>query len=137
MKDASEARRSGIASGHPNGSITALFERAGKARSPSRTGNTQRRRQSLFIHHHNIEKDSSLTCCLRAEIVHWVSESTRPFKIVKDRGFQSLMKTGWPGYYIPSPSTVSRDVRMVFAHTRQRIANMLQVSGCFLGPRFE
>jgi hypothetical protein len=32
MKDASEARRSGIASGHPNGSITALFERAGKGK---------------------------------------------------------------------------------------------------------
>jgi len=40
------------------------------------------------------------------------------------------MKTGRPEYYIPSPSTVSRDVRMVFARTRQRIASMLQVSEC-------
>lgn len=29
--------------------------------------------------------------------------------------------------YIPSPSTVSRDVRLVFAKTRKRIAGMLQV----------
>ncbi|KAH7926229.1 hypothetical protein BV22DRAFT_986403, partial [Leucogyrophana mollusca] len=46
--------------------------------------------------------------------------------IVNDRGFQSLMKTGRPDYYIPSPSTVSRDVKLVFARVRQRIAGMLQ-----------
>jgi hypothetical protein len=51
----------------------------------------------------------------------------RPFKIVKDRGFQSLMKTGRPDYYIPSPQTVSRDVKQVFVRCRQRIAKMLQV----------
>jgi hypothetical protein len=32
MKNASEARQSGITSGHPNGSITALFERVGKGK---------------------------------------------------------------------------------------------------------
>jgi hypothetical protein len=52
----------------------------------------------------------------------------RPFSVVKDRGFQSLMKTGRPGYYIPSPATVSRDVKIVFVKSRQRIAEMLQVS---------
>jgi hypothetical protein len=51
----------------------------------------------------------------------------RPFNIVADRGFQSLMKTGRPGTYIPSPSTVSRDVKRVFVKSRQRIAKMLQV----------
>ena len=63
----------------------------------------------------------------RTEIAHWVAESLRPFKIVRDRGFQCLMKTGRPGYYIPSPSTVGRDVKAVFARTRTRIAKMLQV----------
>lgn len=63
-----------------------------------------------------------------AEIVRWVSESMRPFSIVKDRGFQSLMKTGRPEYYIPSPETVSRDVKKVFVRCRERIAKMLQVS---------
>ena len=51
----------------------------------------------------------------RAEIVRWVSENFRPFKIVEDRGFQSLMKTGQPDQYIPSASTVSWDVKLVFA----------------------
>ena len=46
----------------------------------------------------------------RAEIVRWVSESKRPFKIVEDRGFQSIMKTRQPEYYIPCATTVSQDV---------------------------
>ncbi|KAI0686094.1 hypothetical protein C8T65DRAFT_550164, partial [Cerioporus squamosus] len=34
--------------------------------------------------------------------------------------------TGRPGYYVPLPSTVARDVKAVFARTRTRIAHMLQ-----------
>ena len=63
-----------------------------------------------------------------AEIVRWVSESLRPFSTIEDRGFKSLMKTGRHEYYLPSHSTVSRDVRLVFAHTCNCIAKMLQVS---------
>jgi hypothetical protein len=63
-----------------------------------------------------------------AEIVRWVSENKRPFSIVKDRAFQSLMKTGRPEYHIPSPETVSRDVKDVFVRVRKRIAKMLQVN---------
>ena len=37
------------------------------------------------------------------------------------------MKTGRPEYYIPSPETISRDVRNVFVNVRKRIAKMLQV----------
>src|SRR5258708_32197078 len=96
----------------------------------TRTDNTQKLRQSLLPL--TITSNEQLTNTMdRAEIVHWVSESARPFEIVSDHGFQSLMKTGRPGYYIPSPSPVSRDVRMVFACTCQRIANMLQVSERF------
>ena len=47
---------------------------------------------------------------------------------MKDRGFQSLMKTGRLEYYIPSPETVSRDIRKVFVNVRKRIAKMLKVS---------
>jgi hypothetical protein len=62
-----------------------------------------------------------------AEIVRWVAESVRPFKIVKDRGFVSLMKTGRPGYYIPLPETISRDTKKVFTRCRKRVATILQV----------
>jgi hypothetical protein len=63
----------------------------------------------------------------RAEIVRWVSESKRPFKIVKDRGFQKLMKTGRPDYHIPSPETVSHNIKKVFLRVLKRMAKMLQV----------
>jgi len=70
----------------------------------------------------------NLTCRFHsAEIVRWVAESKRPFQIVNDPGFQSLMKTGGPLYHIPSMQTVSRDVKNVFVRVRQRIATMLQV----------
>jgi hypothetical protein len=68
----------------------------------------------------------------RAEIVRWVSENKRPFAIIKDRGFQSLMKTGRPDYHIPSPETVSRDVKNVFIRVRKQIAHMLQVRISFM-----
>ncbi|KAG2088933.1 uncharacterized protein F5147DRAFT_587403, partial [Suillus discolor] len=67
---------------------------------------------------------ASFECKGKGKVIY--SHHLRPFTIVKDRGFQSLMKTGRPEYYIPSPSTVSHDVQLVFARTRQRIAKMLQ-----------
>ncbi|OJT07830.1 hypothetical protein TRAPUB_1276 [Trametes pubescens] len=50
----------------------------------------------------------------------------RPFKIVEDRALLSLLKTGRPGYFVPSPSTVLRDLKVVFARSRNRIAKLLQ-----------
>jgi hypothetical protein len=61
-------------------------------------------------------------------MVCWVSESMQPFNIVEDWGFRVLMKTGRPGYYLPSRFTVSRDVKEVFVNVRKRIAQMLQAS---------
>ncbi|KAF5331299.1 hypothetical protein D9758_018118 [Tetrapyrgos nigripes] len=63
----------------------------------------------------------------RAELICWVAESSRPFAIVKDRGFQCLMKMGRPGYYLPHPTTMARDIKTVFAKTRLCIALMLKL----------
>ncbi|TFK78990.1 hypothetical protein K466DRAFT_457331, partial [Polyporus arcularius HHB13444] len=89
------------------GTITKIFERIGKGKVSYST------RQ-----HTSTEA--------RAWIVRWVAENKRPYEIVRDRAFLQLMKTGRPEYKIPSPSTVSRDVRRVFARCRARIAKMLQ-----------
>ena len=62
-----------------------------------------------------------------AEMVRWIEESKRPFQIVNDRGFQSLMKTGRPGFQLPSAETISRDTKNAFVAVRQRIAKMLKV----------
>ncbi|KAG1760281.1 hypothetical protein EDD22DRAFT_781373, partial [Suillus occidentalis] len=107
-KNATVARESIIEPLCTTGSITAAFERKGKGKV-------------TYSHRQHTKTES------RAEIVRWVSESVRPFKIVEDRGFQSLMKTGRPECYIPSASTVSHDVKLIFAQTHKRIARMLQV----------
>ncbi|KAJ6599529.1 hypothetical protein B0H10DRAFT_1725964, partial [Mycena sp. CBHHK59/15] len=61
-----------------------------------------------------------------AEHVRWVSESLRPFAIVKDRVYRKLMKSGHPSSYIPSPSTVARDVKVLFEKTRERLKKCFQ-----------
>jgi hypothetical protein len=105
--NANEVRQTTVKATLDPQSITAAFERKG-------------RDKVTYSHRQHTRSEA------RAEIVRWVSESKRPFNIVKDRGFQSLMKTGRPNYYIPSPTTVSRDVKRVFANVRRRIASMLQ-----------
>jgi hypothetical protein len=108
-----------------NGSITAMFERVkgdGKVTySHKQHTKTGARYARVCLPAHNADKVVS------AEIVRWVAESMRPFKVVNDRGFQCLMKTGRPGYYMPSAETVSRDTKKVFARCRKRIAKILQV----------
>ncbi|KAF8121439.1 hypothetical protein EV363DRAFT_1185876 [Boletus edulis] len=106
-KNAVEVREKIVGSILHTGSITQSFERKGKGKV-------------TYLHRQHTRTET------KAEIVRWVCESLRPFAIVKDRGFQSLMKTGRPEYYIPSESTVSRDVRLVFARTRVRVAKMLK-----------
>jgi hypothetical protein len=107
--DVSEAREKVVKALNRSGSIDAAFERKGKGKV-------------TYSNRQHTKTDS------RTEIVRWVTENMRPFSIVADRGFNCLMKTGRPHYHIPSPMTVSRDVKRVFARTRQRIAKMLQVS---------
>ncbi|KAG1866660.1 hypothetical protein DFJ58DRAFT_654764, partial [Suillus subalutaceus] len=91
-KDANEVRQRIVGSFLQNGSITASFEHKGKMK--------------VFTCSHRQHTQAET----RAEIVCWVSESLHPFNIIKDCAFQSLMKTGRPEYYLPSPSTVSHDV---------------------------
>ena len=57
-----------------------------------------------------------------------VSRSEMKFhvQIVKDWGFQCLMKTGRLGYYLPSPTTVSWDVKLVFAKAQNWIAKLYE-----------
>ena len=46
---------------------------------------------------------------------------------MKDHAFLSLMKTGRPGYQVPSPETVSHDVKRVFVRVCKCIGKTLQV----------
>ena len=92
-----------------DGSITSAFERIGK------------QNQITYSHRQHTSAE------VRVEVVRWVAEKMRPFLIVSDPSLLKLLKTGRPDYRMPSPHTVSRDVKNVFMHCRQRIARMLQV----------
>ncbi|GBE78938.1 hypothetical protein SCP_0201350 [Sparassis crispa] len=106
MKTADDARPA-VEKFARSGSITASFERKGKGKI------------TYSVRQHTRTES-------RAEIVRWVSESLRPFAIVEDHGFQNLMKTGRPEYWIPSRWTVAQDVHKVFVRCRTRVARMLQ-----------
>ncbi|KAF6744774.1 hypothetical protein DFP72DRAFT_783363, partial [Ephemerocybe angulata] len=62
----------------------------------------------------------------RAEHVRWVAESMRSYSIFGDRGYRCVMKMGRPEHYIPSPSTLAKDMKFAFARTRNRVAKILR-----------
>ena len=74
-------------------------------------------------------KKTRLTGARSAEFVRWISESLRPFAILKDRGLVALLKTGRPyEYWMPSPKTVAKDTMVVWEACRKRIIDLLLVS---------
>jgi hypothetical protein len=108
------------------GSITAAFEKKGRGRlTYSHRQHTKTETKCVC---HLLQRSVAFLTTCRAAIVRWVCENLRPFSIVHDQGFRILMKTGRPEYYLPSSSTVSRDVRLVFANVRKRMAKMMKVS---------
>jgi hypothetical protein len=60
-------------------------------------------------------------------IARWVSESMRPFNIVKDRGLCWLCKTGQPHFYLPDRTTVTKDVKFLYGWSECQLAEELQV----------
>ena len=78
-----------------DGFILAKFQRAGKGKVSYRhTQHTKAEARCVPLIQFSLPTFlSPFVPHFRAEIVCWVSESKRPFKIVEDRSFQSLMKT--------------------------------------------
>ncbi|KAF8580966.1 hypothetical protein K439DRAFT_1316411, partial [Ramaria rubella] len=99
-KNQAKAREKVVSDYMKNGFITAAFQRSGKGRVS-------------YSHRQHTKAET------KAEIVHWVAESLRPLQTVADRGFQSLMKTGRLGYYLPSPATVAQDVKLLASNDSQ------------------
>ncbi|KAG6805793.1 hypothetical protein H0H92_013984 [Tricholoma furcatifolium] len=89
-----------------DGSIFAAFARQGQ--------------QPISVSHRALTSDET-----RARIALWCAESSRPMKIVRDRQFTTLMLAGRPTTTIPSPTTISRDIKAAFEACRSRIDNIL------------
>ena len=93
--NAKDARENVVKSFATKGSITTSFKRAGKGKV-TYMHRQYTKTETKYLS--NYLTRPYLICCSRTEIVRWVAESMRPFKIVEDRGFLSLMKTGRPEY---------------------------------------
>jgi len=63
-----------------------------------------------------------------ALLVRWIAAHNRPFAIVDDPEFRALMKTGRPGYELPTGRTVQRDTTAIFQAAAARVGTMLKVS---------
>ncbi|KAE9404170.1 hypothetical protein BT96DRAFT_989650 [Gymnopus androsaceus JB14] len=63
---------------------------------------------------------------IRVVTACWVSESVRPFHIVKDHGYRWLQKEGHPERYIPSRETVSKDVKNLYEKVKEKLAKEFQ-----------
>ncbi|KAG6805554.1 hypothetical protein H0H92_014967, partial [Tricholoma furcatifolium] len=90
-----------------DGSIFAAFARQGQ--------------KPVTMSHHALTSDET-----RAHVALWCAESNRAMKIVTDRQFATLMKAGRPSTVLPSPSTVSRDIKAAYAACRVRIDQILR-----------
>jgi hypothetical protein len=59
--------------------------------------------------------------------VVWVSQCHRPFAIVNDEPLQRMFRMLYAKVDIPSPTTLSRDVKEVHDLAKQNVAKVLQV----------
>ncbi|KAG6913790.1 hypothetical protein DXG01_004289 [Tephrocybe rancida] len=90
-----------------DGSIFTAFSRQGQ--------------QPISISHCTHTSDEA-----RAHMALWCSESHRAMRVVRDHQFITLMKAGRPGTTLPSPSTVSRDIKAAFERCHERIDGILR-----------
>ncbi len=63
---------------------------------------------------------------MRYLLAVWISRRHRPFLIVEDEELIAIFKMLYSKVEIPSASTISRDVREVFALSRKHVAKILQ-----------
>lgn len=63
---------------------------------------------------------------MRYLLAVWIARRHRPFAIVEDPELRAIFHMLFDKVEIPSRSTVSRDVREVFAATRKQIRSLLR-----------
>jgi hypothetical protein len=51
--------------------------------------------------------------------------------IVKDRALRELLLAGRPTLVVPSPATVSRDIKVCFEHCQEQVGRLLRICAMF------
>lgn len=59
-------------------------------------------------------------------VAKWIFRNHRPFSIIQDQELMQMLRMLYAKVEVPSPNTVSRDVREVFALSRKQVAKILQ-----------
>ncbi|KAI9456117.1 hypothetical protein BJY52DRAFT_1204843 [Lactarius psammicola] len=86
------------------------------------------------LRNHN-SKNGSITAAFKhvgtGRVTYSHRQHTRieAYRIVNDRAFCCLMKTGRPDYYIPSVEVLSHDVKNVFVRVCERIVKFQEIDG--------
>jgi hypothetical protein len=62
-----------------------------------------------------------------AHFIKWVTKGNRPISIVKDGDLRELLTAGRPNMKIPSPDTISRNIKASFDKCQEHVARLLQV----------
>jgi len=57
-------------------------------------------------------------------IIKWVTENNRPVNIVKDHELHELLTAGRPEIMLPSPDTISHDIKASFNKCQERITTL-------------
>jgi len=111
---------------HPKARNQSLLHLHNKANNSSRSLTMHIQRLNLSEYHLNCWDPFWLISS--AYISWWCTENNCPLHIVKDQHFEVLIKVGQPTTYIPSPSTVSQDIKAVFEKSWECIDKILKVS---------
>ena len=69
---------------------------------------------------------------LRALLSLWFASGSRPYALVEDVGFRDILYMLNPSVVIPSPHTISRDVKEIYWFARQNLAAFFKVSEIFV-----
>ena len=108
-----------------DGSIFTVFTRQGQQpiKISHRAHTTEGSRWVLHVYF-----NCSHLWTFRAHIARWCAKNNCPHRTVKDRQFDILMKARHPGTSLPSPLTVSHDIKATFERCREHINTILKVS---------
>ncbi len=67
----------------------------------------------------------------------WIARCHRPFAIIEDEPLQDMFKMLYAKVEVPSASTVSRDVKEVWAISKKEVASFLQQLKCAIHIAFD
>jgi len=77
----------------------------------------------LYFYSYNMLID----CSFSVHVVKWVTENNCPVNIINDRELRKMLTVGRSRIELPSPTTISRDIKACFCVSRDHITKLLRV----------